>query len=513
MMKSIYEIFNELKELFGKHKLPSSIRAIELLEEIEKNKTTRDLIPSLSDLTEIDLSPALIKQINDKVENSREYSSGGIPPWYNTISGGVNLKGIILKGKCLIGANLEGACLEGADLQDCIMERAILNGACLHGANLSGASLIHAELKQVCLAYAKLLPTKICFEHGGSIIRFTPGKTQLYAAKLMGADFFMAEIDEANFIEADCGPLNTLMLKGCSHLRDTELPIVTVFRSATIKRSSFVNGVLFQADFLEAIINDSNFGCANLMKARLARTKNLDKVDFREAKLYGVYLFDAPIENTKMFWEDLRFVGEEIEGKWLKAREVYLALKKYFKSIGRYEDASAAYIKEKYMERKSYFPSEEGNKLISGRLESFLEEKSLFQKIGGIFKWIFILMLFLKLGEFRQKNVPIKRWKWFQNLLAYHSCGYGEMPSKPLILMVFTLILFTFLYMCTNSLGSCSNWYDYAIYSLRCFVTMSFNDLQPTNFWGKILSSIEGLSGIGLVSLLMFTLGRRLSGA
>ena len=45
-----------------------------------------------------------------------------------------------------------------------------------------------------------------------------------------------------------------------------------------------------------------------------------------------------------------------LDARYKEAMEIYLTLKKAFINAGRYDDASWAYVKERQMERKTYFP-------------------------------------------------------------------------------------------------------------------------------------------------------------
>jgi hypothetical protein len=176
----------------------------------------------------------------------------------------------------------------------------------------------------------------------------------------------------------------------------------------------------------------------------------------------------AQVEET---WEEKRAKEEEKAKRYAlrhyaDAALAYNRLKNNFVSIGRHNDAGWSFIKEKRMERKSC-------KRLTAR--------------------------------------------WFINLFMDVSCGYGEHPWKVLILATFLPIIFGFIYWGFGGIelakeGSIINWYDSFIFSLRSFVTLAFADISPGSILIKILSSLEAAFGVSLFALLMYSLGRRITG-
>lgn len=70
---------------------------------------------------------------------------------------------------------------------------------------------------------------------------------------------------------------------------------------------------------------------------------------------------------------------------------------------------------------------------------------------------------------------------------------------------------FSFIYWGLGGIESTS-WSDNFVFSLRSFVTMTFSDLTPATFTAKILSGIEAAFGVSLFALLMYSLGKRMTG-
>jgi len=135
-----------------------------------------------------------------------------------------------------------------------------------------------------------------------------------------------------------------------------------VFRKANLRKADLGVSVLVDADLagadLEgAILARADLDGADLSGANLANA-DLRDVDLTQVKsLDGIYLSGANLGNTAIRREQLaRGIGEERDKDYYGAKEAYLALKNNFFSLGRYDDASWALIKERQMEKKSNNP-------------------------------------------------------------------------------------------------------------------------------------------------------------
>jgi len=104
--------------------------------------------------------------------------------------------------------------------------------------------------------------------------------------------------------------------------------------------------------------------------------------------------------------------------------------------------------------------------------------------------------------------------KWLIDWLAELSCGYGEKPLRTLLMAAFILILFPLLYRLSGGVivvDAEMAWLDYFNYSFGTFTTIGFNNFQAVTPLAQTLTSIEALTGISILALLMFTLGNRIS--
>jgi uncharacterized protein YjbI with pentapeptide repeats len=275
----------------------------QILEMIEANGGPAGLNLSGKDLSEIDLSRETIQAELDRMH---EKDPGAWPHWWHQGTEGINLEMACLESASLVDANLEeaslvGAHLKGANLRGAEMEEAILRGAELEGtdlryANLKGANLRDAELEEAILESANLK------------------RANLRDAELEEAILWKTNLEEANL--------------WCANLKEASL------RGAELE---------------EAILMGANLEGADLRGAKLAR------VDLQDTwSIKGIFLHRALLDHTQLTKEQLgEAIGEELENKWIEAKEAYLALKNNFEQIGRYNDASWAYRRERRMEKRA----------------------------------------------------------------------------------------------------------------------------------------------------------------
>lgn len=188
------------------------------------------------------------------------------------------------------GVNLRRTDLKGANLM-----LARIQGADLVGANLEGANLKLAQMQE----------------------------SRVRSANLQGADLQYANLEHASLRHAD--------------LREAALCHTNLERA-------FLEGVKLQG----ANLKGANLEGASLLEA------DLSGVDVRNVlSIRGISLYQAKLDQTKLTKDQLgETIGEERGGEWFEARETYLALKNNFNQLGRYDDATWAYRKERRMEKK-----------------------------------------------------------------------------------------------------------------------------------------------------------------
>ena len=274
------------------------------------------------------------------------------------------------------------------------------------------------------------------------------GDAKFYGATFEGAAYF----EEATF-------------KGDVDFRKVKFLLLNNFMGATFERDADFGNVIFSPGN-KLNLKVSGSGIISFEHAFLENIfldLDLDNgvlIDFTDSLLGNTKAQKKQIENH---------ILQEKNKDFSQAREVYLHLKNNFHSIGRYDDESWAYIKEKDMERKSYF-----------HFKSF-------------YKWL---------------------WTYFLNALF----GYGEKPDKVILSALITILIFTFLFMIfgisNTSIGvfTLKNFKDCIIFSFITFGTLRYGDLRPLESWSRIFAGAEAFIGAFLIALLVYTFIRKAGG-
>ncbi|MDH5757628.1 MAG: pentapeptide repeat-containing protein, partial [Nitrospinota bacterium] len=192
---------------------------------------------------------------------------------------GALLDQVILKGASLQGANLRGARIMEANLQEANLREAILQGANLEGANLEGAMLIKANLEGAILAGTNL---------EGSILL----EANLHGANLHIADLFMASLQNADLRAAE-------------------------FQNANLIRANFQGANLEDANLQDATVSYASFRNADLRRAKLEKSINLQ----------AIQLGGADVSNAQLPEEIQKFQAVGIVEETSKnARTIFLSI-------------------------------------------------------------------------------------------------------------------------------------------------------------------------------------------
>ena len=300
---------------------------------------------------------------------------------------------------------------------------------------------------------------------------------RLAYAQLEGADLRLTNFDNANLFEANLRAANLLQAR---------------LRRAHLAEAQFQEAHLEQAQLQGAFLRGTQFQRANL------RWAELQGVDFYTAgSLAAVRWNGAFLDRTRMRREQLGgAIGDEVEAHrkrtseaYHEASEAYLLLKNNFNSIGRYEDAAWAYVKEQRMEKAA-------------------------------------LMRHLDWQQFPRRPFWRAFTPWALNWAWDALTGYGETPQKPLgVATVLASLFFPLLYWATGALPGHSRalasssssdidwagWVDSLIFSLTTFGTLSFSRLQPEGTLGNLIASVEAMVAVLLFALFVYTLGNRMS--
>ena len=351
--------------------------------------------------------------------------------------------------------------------------------------------------------------------------------------RFIGADFQgYADFREATFEEA--ANFWGATFEGDAYFEEATFKGDADFRKAKFLLLNNFTGATFEgdADFGNVIFSPGN-------KLNL-KVKGSGIISFEHTFLENVFLdlgldngvlinfTDSLLGNTKAQKKQIEnHILQEGRKEFSQAREVFLLLKNNFHSIGRYEDESWAFKKEKDMERLSYsFNSftknmESKEKRNMGKVP--IEKKS---KFISFFNW-------LKTKYFR---------KWLYSCFFNIIYGYGEKPQNVIFTAIFIIILCSIFFSILginsleiiemksptvheifnsnseiiskgNLLNKTTNYFiDCLYFSAITFTTLGYGDFRPLEGWGRILAGSEAFIGAFMMALFVYTFARRTGG-
>jgi len=259
------------------------------------------------------------------------------------------------------------------------------------------------------------------------------------------------------------------------------------FRDNIFEGKANFGGAIFEGNFYffaKTIKGNLNFSNAILPYGKTFELGIYNKIliSFEKSYFENVYLKlilgkETLIDFSDALFGNTRFTKGQIENHilqeerkdFLQAKEIYLLLKNNFRNIGRYEDESWSFKKEKDMERKRYC------------------------HFRSLHKWL---------------------WSCFLNGIF----GYGEQPGKVIISAIIIIFFFTFLFMSSgiNSsiIGSSTSKYflDCAYFSVITFTTLGYGDFRPLEGWGRVFAGTEAFIGALMMALFVYTFAKRTGG-
>lgn len=289
----------------------------------------------------------------------------------------------------------------------------------------------------------------------------------LRGARLANSHFYLTDLSGS--ILGNCDLRNT-------HFHDAKLNNVGLYL-ANLENAHLVGASLFKANLNRANLTNTRLP-DNIRKAIGDRLIQEDENEYDEYldRLSG-RIDESSIVRRRAF-------------RFIEAANIYRSLKNNLMSSGRYKEASWAYIRERQLRRRSLSPV---NSMIVYRALEPADKAWAGSPVKYFLKSLF---------------------KWIGNWLAELSCGYGERPLLTLIWAVAIIFLFAFVFQLSGGVTSSSGQMTllhYLNYSLGAFTTMGYGQYKAVTLISQTLTSIEALSGISVLALLMFALGNRIS--
>lgn len=382
-------------------------------------------------------------------------------------SQGLNLSQREMSGEDLSGLRLSGAVLERCDLRRAKLDRVDLSQADLFKADLSKATLSDANLQDASLGEVNL--------EGSWMVRANLRGARLLSGRLSEAALTEANLEEATLWGADLreARLHWARLRGAD-LRGADLQGADLegadMREVILWDANLRGAVLRNADLRGARLQNADLSHAHLEFAALESTDLSQITSLGGAFLHGTHWGDNFLSPARLS----PGLGEEQQGDYSGAAAAYLALCHLFGQTGSRGSSSWAYVKARQMGRKAVSPWHSTPRL--GR----------------------------------------HTFQWLGDWLAEIACGYGEKPGRPLAWALVVLLLFPLLYRLSGGVvsdtHSAAPWLGLLTYSLATFATLKPDGYRAVTLPAQLLTSLQGLIGLALWGLALYTFGRQAGG-
>ena len=185
-------------------------------------------------------------------------------------------------------------------------------------------------------------------------------------------------------------------------------------------------------------------------------------------------MFNINIEHSDI--KECDFKENEIKypQDYKKAANFHKAIKLVYSKIGQTSNAGKHFYKEKSFEQKSLL------KVKHTFGEKLYKEKNKLRKAKIYFN-----------AYLEYLNLSFQKILW----------GFGEKPSRVFTWALFTIIISYFLYQFNPKSATYCNSIDSLYYSIVTFTTLGYGDIQQTNSFLKLYSSIEAFLGLSLMAL------------
>jgi hypothetical protein len=208
--------------------------------------------------------------------------------------------------------------------------------------------------------------------------------------------------------------------------------------------------------------------------------------------LSGCYRKQCP-DVTEICNQIENHILQEEKKEFTKAKQVYLLLKNNFHSIGKYDDESWAFKKEKDMERKSNCHFKTLHKWIWSCFLNGIFGYGI-QPFKVITSAIVIILLFaLSFGLVGIANPEIIELRGIT--VNQNTGNIVDSASKGLL---------------KNNV--IRNFPDSLYFSTITFTTLGYGDFRPLEGLGRILAGSEAFIGAFMMALFVYTFARRTGG-
>ncbi len=372
---------------------------------------------------------------------------------------------------------------------------------------------------KVDFSYANFHKGKVIFDH----FSFGPGDVYFIRANFCKGTLSFRYTD---FNEGDVSFLEAIFNEGVVSFSDTNFVKTAVieFTKANFDKSNvsfskinfgmgtvFLDNIKINSDWMLKKVHAKKIDLSHSMIHGsldfLGKETEISQLVLNETKLSGrIYIGSREIRLLNNLHQHNDAINCQEESTYLEKAYQFGLLKENFRNLGQYDDEDKAYLQF--------------------RRNELLHEAETLNK-----NWVFIYKNFKE----KYPNIPkpllqtFRQKKYFYSILfslkklIFQDIGhFGTNPKQIALYMCKTVVGFAGIYFLFFIIGwpvihgnSVSElpWYKQIIFSayhsIVTFLTIGYGDIQPANWFGILLSGIEGFLGLFLMSYFTVAFARK----
>ena len=292
--------------------------------------------------------------------------------------------------------------------------------------------------------------------------------------------------------------LRDTTLKG-AHLEGAELLYAAHLEGAYLWGAHLEGSKLEYAHLEGAFLGDAHFEEANLRGAHLRGAKlggaHFEGANLKRARLEGAFLggveFSPDTGLGDADWGNY-ILGEEKEGDFDWAADIYRRLKQWHTSAGMYDIAGEFYFREMEARRKNYWWQDSPSKSFRELLRPFY-------------------LYLLNPEELLRAIFPRKPLPWAWSKLLSLLCGYGERPLRVIASALAVFLGLALIYFAIGTLTP-NTFLNSLYYSAVSFTALGYGKWAPEpTGWVKGLGAAEAFAGVFMMALFLITFTRKMT--